>query len=285
MLEIKHFDHISMAAQSWREQQDRIERLVGFRFLREFTAGPTTPFNGCVAVMAGTDVQWEVLEPNGPDSFVQRFLDQRGPGFHHLAVEVPDIEAAAAELERLGVTPFSGITQDRSWRMTYIHPKEGAGVLWQIFEPFRWSNPDPVEPVEGLAGVRRVDHVSLAAEDLDRQAEWHARVFGMEEERRWELPEQGYRGCLMRIPTTEMRFEILAPLGERGFLQDFLAKRGQGLHHVSCEVASVDGAVERLRAEGIEPPGGVIDRSWKRNCFIGPRDSGGVLFQLFEEEG
>jgi len=49
-------------------------------------------------------------------------------------------------------------------------------------------------------------------------------------------------------------------------------------------VASVEKAAEALRAEGIEPFGGVIESDWKKHTFIHPRDSGGVLFQLFEEQ-
>ena len=48
-------------------------------------------------------------------------------------------------------------------------------------------------------------------------------------------------------------------------------------------VESLDGALDALAAEGIEPPGGVGGERWKRNFFLSPRDTNGVLFQLFEE--
>ena len=55
------------------------------------------------------------------------------------------------------------------------------------------------------------------------------------------------------------------------------------MHHICCEVASVERAAEALREEGIEPFGGIIDSGWKKHTFLHPKDSGGVLFQLFEE--
>jgi len=130
VLTLTRFDHISMAAQDWREQRERFERLFGFRFLRQFTPHPGTPFEGCVTRIRNTKIEWELLQPDGPESFVQRFLDQRGPGLHHLTVQVPDIEEAVAELERLDVTPFGGISQDTMWWMAYIHPRDSGGVLW-----------------------------------------------------------------------------------------------------------------------------------------------------------
>ena len=283
MLTLTRFDHISMAAHDWREQRDRFERLFGFRFLRQFNAHPGTPFEGCVTRMRNTKIEWELLQPDGPESFVQRFLDQRGPGLHHLTVQVPDIEEAVAELERLGVTPFGGISQDTMWWMAYIHPRDSGGVLWQLYQP---KSDNPVNGTKGVAGAlgfRRLDHVTLASPDLEAQAAWQERVFGMEVESRWEVADQGYKGCLMRIPNTELKFEILEPLGDEGFLQDFLANRGKGLHHVSCEVESIDDALAALAAEGIETPGGVGGERWKRNIFLSPRDTNGVLFQLFEE--
>lgn len=283
MLTLTRFDHISMAAADWRAQGERFARLFGFRFLREFTASPGTPFGGSVSRIRDTAIEWEILQPDGPGSFVRKFIDERGPGLHHLTVQVPDIEKAAAELERLGVTPFGGISEDTMWRMAYIHPRDSGGVLWQLYQPKRDYPVNGTRGEAGALGFRRLDHIALASPDLEARAAWLGRVFGMEAERRWEAPEHGYRGCLLRIPATELKMAILEPLGDQGFLQTFLARRGPGLHHVSCAVESVDAAVEALAAEGVSPAGGVDASGWRRNFFIPPRAANGVLFQLFEE--
>ncbi len=283
MLTLNRFDHISMAACDWRAQCARFARLFGFRFLREFTPRPDTPFGGSVSRIRNTATEWEILQPDGPDSLVQKFLDQRGPGLHHLTVQVPDIEEAAAELERLGVTPFGGISEDSMWRMAYIHPRDSGGVLWQLYEPKRAEPVNGTRGEAGALGFRRIDHIAIASPDLDARAVWLERVFGMDAGRCWEVPDRGYKGCMLRIPATELKLEILEPLGDEGFLQTFLARRGPGLHHVSCEVESVDAAVEALAAEGVSPAGGVDESGWRRNFFISPRDANGVLFQLFEE--
>jgi methylmalonyl-CoA/ethylmalonyl-CoA epimerase len=282
VLPVKRVDHISMAATDWRPQAERLERLLGFRFLHPLQAGPTADFEGNVAAVRGTGIDFEIISPAATGSFLDRFLAQQGPGLHHITVEVTSIHAAVAELERLGITPFGGIVDDGEWYVTYIHPKDSGGILWQLFEPHAAA---PIEraTADGAVNLRRVDHVSLAVADLERQLAWQQRVFGGEIVDRTPTGKRGgYQGVLMTLPNSLLRFEILAPSGPDSFLQRFLDTRRAGMHHLCCEVASIDAACAGLRENGIVPFGGVVEDDWRRYTFIHPRDSGGVLFQLFE---
>ena len=109
MLPVKRVDHISMGAPAWQPQAEKLEKLLGFKFLHSWQAGPNSDFDGSVSQVRGTGIEFEVISPSRPDSFVQKFLDQGGPGLHHITVEVHDIHEAAAEIERLGMKPFGGI--------------------------------------------------------------------------------------------------------------------------------------------------------------------------------
>jgi methylmalonyl-CoA/ethylmalonyl-CoA epimerase len=271
-----------MGHASWKEQSERLERLLGFKFLHYFPAGGAD-FDGCVSQVPGTEIEFEVISPAGPDSFVTKFLDENGPGLHHITIEVPDIHQAAAEIERLGMKPFGGIQDDGAWHLTYIHPKDSGGILWQLFVPHKFPAEQDRTTTGGATSVTRVDHVSLAVRDLDVQVAWQERVFGMEALERWTDDALGYHGCVMRIPNSKLQFEIMAPSRPDSFVQKFIDARRQGMHHICCVVESVDRAAAALKANGIEPFGGVIESGWHRHTFIHPKDSGGVLFQLFEE--
>lgn len=79
----------------------------------------------------------ELLSPTGPDTPVGKFLAKRGPGLHHVAYQVTDIEATLAALKASGVqlldeTPRIGI---RSSRVAFVHPRSTGGVLTEIVEP------------------------------------------------------------------------------------------------------------------------------------------------------
>jgi methylmalonyl-CoA epimerase len=79
----------------------------------------------------------ELLAPTGPDTPVAKFLAKKGPGIHHVAYQVDDIDAALATLKEAGLklideTPRIGIRQSR---VAFLHPKSSGGVLTEIVEP------------------------------------------------------------------------------------------------------------------------------------------------------
>lgn len=79
----------------------------------------------------------ELLKPLGPDTAVGRFLERRGPGLHHVAYRVSDIEdtlknLAAAGLRLIDERPRQGI---RNSRVAFVHPAGTGGVLTEIVQP------------------------------------------------------------------------------------------------------------------------------------------------------
>lgn len=85
------------------------------------------------------DSRLELLEPTAEDSPVGRFLEQRGPGLHHIAIEVPDIESAlercrAAGLRTVGDAPRRGAG---GRQVAFLHPGSTGGVLLELSEPVR----------------------------------------------------------------------------------------------------------------------------------------------------
>ena len=79
----------------------------------------------------------ELLRPLEEDSPVGRFLAKRGPGLHHVAFQVEDIDAVLAQLRERGMrlideTPRTGI---RGSRVAFLHPSASGGVLTELVEP------------------------------------------------------------------------------------------------------------------------------------------------------
>lgn len=78
----------------------------------------------------------ELLAPIRPDSPIATFLERRGPGLHHTAYRVADLEAEMARLRELGArflsnTPASGRA---GTRVAFLHPKWGEGTLIELVE-------------------------------------------------------------------------------------------------------------------------------------------------------
>jgi methylmalonyl-CoA/ethylmalonyl-CoA epimerase len=79
----------------------------------------------------------ELMAPLEPDTPIGRFLSRRGPGLHHVAFQVTDIDSALDELRRAGVRlideqPRIGI---RESRVAFVHPESAGGVLTEIVQP------------------------------------------------------------------------------------------------------------------------------------------------------
>jgi methylmalonyl-CoA epimerase len=79
----------------------------------------------------------ELLRPLGPDTPVGKFLAKRGPGIHHVAYQVTDIESALERCKEAGLrlideTPRIGI---RGSRVAFLHPAASGGVLTEIVQP------------------------------------------------------------------------------------------------------------------------------------------------------
>ncbi len=79
----------------------------------------------------------ELLAPLHADTPVGRFLAKQGPGLHHVAYQVSDIDATLEALKRAGLQlideqPRTGI---RGSRVAFMHPRASAGVLTEIVEP------------------------------------------------------------------------------------------------------------------------------------------------------
>ena len=78
----------------------------------------------------------ELLEPTSADSTVQKFLDKRGPGLHHIAYRVPDIEAALARFKAAGLKLIDEVPRPGAGghRVAFLHPASTQGVLVELVE-------------------------------------------------------------------------------------------------------------------------------------------------------
>jgi methylmalonyl-CoA epimerase len=90
---------------------------------------------------------------------------------------------------------------------------------------------------------------------------------------------------VVMVPVGEARLELLEPTSENSVIANFIAKRGEGLHHVSLRVPDLSAAVARLKKDGVR----LISEDIKigagghRYVFVHPSSTGGVLLELVEE--
>ncbi|MFA5139365.1 MAG: methylmalonyl-CoA epimerase [Elusimicrobiota bacterium] len=78
----------------------------------------------------------ELLAPTSPDGAVAKFLGSKGPGLHHLALRVDDIEASMQRLRAMGKAPMEERPRAgaKGHKVCFLHPKHAGGVLIELVE-------------------------------------------------------------------------------------------------------------------------------------------------------
>jgi methylmalonyl-CoA epimerase len=88
-----------------------------------------------VAMLPAGESRLELLEPSAPDSPIAKFLEKRGPGLHHVALRVPDLNAT---LERLRASGAKLVNEPRRGAgghlYVFIHPASAGGVLMELIQ-------------------------------------------------------------------------------------------------------------------------------------------------------
>ncbi|MQA95948.1 MAG: hypothetical protein GEV11_15330 [Streptosporangiales bacterium] len=292
-------DHIGTVAPDLDSQVERLEGLFGFRRVREWD-NPAAGTRGVRLAVPGSWGQtWEVLAPSGDGSAIGAYLEEQGGrgGLHHVAAEVPDLDAARTELESRGLKATAGET-GRWLEASLTPPEHGPGVLFRLRgpgdlgmcgddtgKPTKTSDAAPAGKSLGIVGL---DHVCQAFMDREELARWYADLAGFVKV--WQTPLDEHpdmADLVMNIPGSSICWEIIMPRGEDSFIEKFYSRSGAAAHHVTFEVADWDAAM--AACEHYETPtfgenSGSTDGAAWRDTFIHPKQTGGVLVQLFWEE-
>lgn len=133
MIKIKKIDHVAIAVENIDHALAKYQQALGLSVReREVVASQKTE----AALLPVGETSIELIEPKGNEGLA-RFLEKKGPGLHHIAVEVEGIESALAFLKAAGVplvdeTPRIGA---RGHKVAFLHPKATGGVLVELVEP------------------------------------------------------------------------------------------------------------------------------------------------------
>ena len=131
--------------------------------------------------------------------------------------------------------------------------------------------------------IKKIDHVSVVANDLEEVVTLYQDVLGLPLERIEEVTEQGVR--IAFFPVGDSEIELLEPIDKTcGGVAACLEKRGECMHHLCFEVEDIESALRELKQRGIrlideEPK---VGRDGQKIAFLHPKATHGVLIELYE---
>ncbi|WP_069807322.1 methylmalonyl Co-A mutase-associated GTPase MeaB [Vulcanisaeta thermophila] len=133
--EMPRLDHVAVAVKNLDEAAEKFRKL-GLR-----VSGPITIESQGVRVMMVHlgNTRIELLEPLGPETTVAKFIERRGEGIHHIALEVDDLGKFMEMARNAGLTLTGEPTRGAEGVVTFIHPKSLNGMLLELVEHVRES--------------------------------------------------------------------------------------------------------------------------------------------------
>ncbi len=130
--------------------------------------------------------------------------------------------------------------------------------------------------------LSKIEHVAIAVADLESAVAHYAKVWGLQVEHRERVEDQGVEEAM--LPLGESYLQLLGATGPDTTVGRFLAKRGEGLHHVAYEVEDLEAALVQLKENGVR----LIDEAPRRGgrghmvAFVHPRGNHGLLVELIQ---
>src|SRR5262245_23810309 len=126
-------DHVGIAVTSIDDALRTYQDRLGFT-LREIVVIDEQKVR--VAVLPAGDIRIELLEPTANDSPIQKFLEKRGEGIHHLCFQVNDVqqkieELSSASMQLIAMSSERGL---EGRKIAFLHPKSTHGVLIELVE-------------------------------------------------------------------------------------------------------------------------------------------------------
>jgi methylmalonyl-CoA/ethylmalonyl-CoA epimerase len=131
--------------------------------------------------------------------------------------------------------------------------------------------------------MQKIEHIGIAVNSLEEGEALYESLLGVKPYKREEVLSEKVTTSFFRQGPNKI--ELLAPIGDDGPLSKYLAKKGQGMHHIAYAVTDIIAEMKRLKSEGFqllneEPKRGADN---KYVCFVHPKTAGGVLVELCQE--
>lgn len=132
--------------------------------------------------------------------------------------------------------------------------------------------------------ISAVDHIGIAVKDLEASMGLYSTIFGVTEFHRESVTDQGVD--IASFSLNGVRIELTAPLNDASPIAGFLAKRGEGIHHIAFRTDTIGEDLQRLADSDVrlinnEPQPGAHDMLI---AFLHPKSTGGVLMELCSEK-
>ncbi len=131
--------------------------------------------------------------------------------------------------------------------------------------------------------LKKVEHIGIAVKHFENSQPLFRKLFGKDARKLESIPSEGVDTLFFQLGETKI--ELLKSTNPNNVINKFIEKKGEGIHHIACEVDDIYQEINRLKGEGFillnETPKKGADN--KLICFLHPKSTNGVLIELCQE--
>ncbi len=129
----------------------------------------------------------------------------------------------------------------------------------------------------------KIEHIGIAVKNLEVSNEVYAKLLGVKHYKIEEVESEGVRTSFFQVGPNKI--ELVEASNPDSTIAKFIAKKGEGMHHIAYSVENIEVAMQQLQLKGFrllnEKPKRGADNKWV--CFVHPKDCNGVLVELCQE--
>ena len=131
-------------------------------------------------------------------------------------------------------------------------------------------------------GLKKINHIGIAVRDLDAAKRFYEESLGLRVDHEETMGEMK----IAFIPVGEVNLELIQSTTEEGVIAKFIAKRGEGIHHIAYQVDDVAAVLDQLKAQGVK----LVDETPREGAhgtqvaFLHPKSSFGVLTEVVSKK-
>jgi len=129
--------------------------------------------------------------------------------------------------------------------------------------------------------IKRIDHLAIAVKDVDAATREYEKLFNVKHIRTFVLQEKAGPVKVSYLQFGENILTLVQSLEENGFINQHIAKHGEGMHHLGLEVDDLEGFIKETEEKGFKIP--LRDEfTNRREVVLRPKDTRGVVMQIVQ---
>lgn len=127
----------------------------------------------------------------------------------------------------------------------------------------------------------KINHIAIVVENIEESLGFWQDALGLSMGKIQDVPQEEVQVAFLDVG--ESHIELVQPTTEDSGIAKYLAKKGQGMHHICLEVEDIALALKQMKSKGIELINETArERDGRKYAFIHPKSTGGVLVELYE---